>query len=53
MIDSVEVSCVCDVLRRRMVSDDEDDVNVMLLYACNSVVHFDDKRLVHVVPDDV
>ena len=36
-----------------MVSDVDDDVNVMLLYACNSVVHFDDVVDVHAVPDDV
>ena len=53
-MDSVELSCVCDVFRRKMVSDeDDDDENVMSLYACNSVVHFDDDTLSHVLPADV
>ena len=44
---------MCEVLRRKTVSDDDEDVNVMSLYACNSVVHFDDDTLSHVLPDDV
>ena len=44
---------MCEVLRRKTVSDDDEDVNVMSLYACNSVVHDDDDTLSHVSPDDV
>ena len=51
--ESIDVSFVCDVFRRKMVSDDDDDVNVILSYACNSVVHDDDDTLSHVLPVDV
>ena len=44
---------MCDVFRRKMVSDDDDDENVILLYASLSVVHFDVDTLSHVLPDDV
>ena len=47
------MSFVCDVFRRKMVSNDDDDVNVILSYACNSVVHDDDDTLSHVLPVDV
>ena len=47
------MSFVCDVFRRKRVSVDDDDENVMLLYACNSVVHDDDDTLSHVLPDEV
>ena len=43
---------MCEVFRRKIVSDDDDE-NCMLLYACRSVMHFDEVRLAHVSPDDV
>ena len=36
-----------------MVSDDDEDVNVIFSNACLSVVHFDDDTLAHVLPEDV
>ena len=47
------MSLVCDVFRRKIVSDEDDDLNVMLLYASLSVVHFDVDTLSHVLPNDV
>ena len=44
---------MCDVFRRKMVSDDDDDENVILLYASLSVVHDDDDTLSHALPVDV